>query len=67
VGIPAQNMGRLFEPFFTTKPHGTGLGLLITRRIVQEHGGQITVESLSGRGASFSMLLPLRQTVGSTA
>jgi signal transduction histidine kinase len=51
-------MARLFEPFFTTKPNGTGLGLLITRRIIQEHRGTITVESQPDKGTSFQITLP---------
>jgi signal transduction histidine kinase len=58
-GIPQENQARLFEPFFTTKSSGTGLGLAITQRIVQEHQGQITVESRPGAGAAFHILLPL--------
>jgi two-component system sensor histidine kinase HydH len=57
-GIPPENMGRLFEPFFTTKPNGTGLGLCITRRIVQEHRGDLEVQSQPGKGATFRILLP---------
>jgi signal transduction histidine kinase len=48
----------LFEPFFTTKPNGTGLGLPITRRIILEHQGTITVESQPGRGTAFHVLFP---------
>ncbi len=59
VGISPENMERLFEPFFTTKPDGTGLGLAITRRILQEHQGTITVESQLGKGATFSLILPV--------
>lgn len=59
VGIPAENLERLFEPFFTTKPNGTGLGLAITQRIVQEHLGEVTVESHNGEGTTFQILLPL--------
>ena len=58
IGIPPENMARLFEPFFTTKPNGTGLGLLITRRIIQEHRGAITVESQPDKGTSFQITLP---------
>lgn len=58
VGIPAENMNRLFEPFFTTKVNGTGLGLSITRRIIQEHGGNISVESQINHGTTFSIYLP---------
>jgi nitrogen-specific signal transduction histidine kinase len=57
-GIPPENMARLFEPFFTTKPDGTGLGLVITRRIVQEHYGIITVQSEHNKGTTFAMVLP---------
>ena len=57
-GIPPRDLARLFEPFFTTKPNGTGLGLPITRRIILEHRGTITVESLPGRGTAFHILLP---------
>ncbi|MGO8927768.1 MAG: two-component system sensor histidine kinase NtrB [Limisphaerales bacterium] len=58
-GIPPENMARLFEPFFTTKPKGTGLGLPITRRIILEHRGDISVESRPGQGATFQILLPV--------
>jgi signal transduction histidine kinase len=58
VGIPPENLERLFDPFFTTKPHGTGLGLPITRRIVQEHRGIITVASELNNGTTFTLLLP---------
>ena len=57
-GIAPENMARLFEPFFTTKPQGTGLGLPITRRIIQEHRGAISVESQPGQGTTFQILLP---------
>jgi two-component system, NtrC family, nitrogen regulation sensor histidine kinase GlnL len=59
IGIPPEHMARLFEPFFTTKPNGTGLGLLITRRIIQEHRGTITVESQPGQGTCFQITLPV--------
>lgn len=58
-GIPAEIIDRLFEPFFTTKPNGTGLGLPITRRIIYEHGGSISVESQPNKGATFTILLPI--------
>lgn len=57
-GIPPENLDQLFEPFFTTKNHGTGLGLPISRRIVQEHHGLITVESQPNKGTTFSIILP---------
>jgi two-component system NtrC family sensor kinase len=58
-GIAPELLPRLFEPFFTTKPKGTGLGLPITRRIIQEHHGAIAVASEPGRGTIFTILLPL--------
>jgi signal transduction histidine kinase len=58
IGIPPENLNRLFDTFFTTKPNGTGLGLPITRRIIQEHKGAITVESELNRGSTFSVLFP---------
>jgi signal transduction histidine kinase len=64
-GITPEHMQRLFEPFFTTKPNGTGLGLLITRRIIQEHHGDITVESEPNKGAVFNILLPTLKAVES--
>ncbi len=42
-GIPAENMSKVFDPYFTTKESGSGLGLLIVRRIVREHGGEIDI------------------------
>jgi signal transduction histidine kinase len=59
-GIAPENMERLFEPFFTTKPEGTGLGLPITRRIIEEHHGVITVKSEAGKGTEFCLILPAR-------
>jgi two-component system NtrC family sensor kinase len=58
-GITPDIEARLFEPFFTTKPHGTGLGLATSQQIVFEHNGHLVVESQPGKGATFSILLPL--------
>lgn len=59
-GIPEEHLERVFEPFFTTKDvgEGTGLGLAVTHGIVLDHGGWIEVESKSGEGARFRVLLP---------
>jgi two-component system, sporulation sensor kinase E len=57
-GISAENLSRIFEPYFTTKPSGTGLGLLIVRRIVREHGGELSVESNEGKGLTLTIRLP---------
>ncbi len=60
-GIPAERMGKLFEPYSTTKEQGSGLGLLVVRRIVREHGGGIAIESDEGRGLTVTVRLPLRE------
>lgn len=60
-GISSGDLPYLFEPFFTRKAQGTGLGLSISRKIVQEHGGEITVESEVGKGSTFTVYLPMVQ------
>jgi two-component system, sporulation sensor kinase E len=57
-GMSAENLGRVFQPYFTTKPSGTGLGLLIVRRIVREHGGELSIESTQGKGLTLTIRLP---------
>lgn len=59
-GITPENMKHLFEPFFTTKQNGTGLGLAVTRRIIEEHNGTIQVDSHPGKGTTFTVLLPVK-------
>ena len=58
-GIPEAEMSKIFEPYFTTKAAGSGLGLLIVRRIVREHGGEIELLNDSGKGLAITMKLPL--------
>jgi two-component system, NtrC family, sensor histidine kinase HydH len=58
-GIAPSNYDRMFRPYFTTKKKGTGMGLPMVRRIVEEHGGQITFESEEGKGTRFLVLLPI--------
>lgn len=58
-GIKQDQLERIFQPFFTTKAHGIGLGLPITRRLVEDHHGYMLVESQFGYGATFSVRLPL--------
>jgi signal transduction histidine kinase len=60
-GIAHDVIPRVFDPFFTTKPvgHGTGLGLAISHHIIRNHGGDVRVESELGRGARFTVALPL--------
>jgi two-component system, OmpR family, sensor kinase len=57
-GIPADVRGRLFEPFVTTKPTGTGIGLVVSRRLIERHGGTLTLVSGEGPGACFHIELP---------
>jgi len=59
IGIPPENIPRIFEPFWTDKTRGTGLGLALCRKIAQEHGGSLTVESVVGGGTTFTVTLPL--------
>jgi signal transduction histidine kinase len=58
VGLPQQHANQIFNAFFTTKSHGTGLGLRISRSIVESHGGRLWAEGNSPRGASFRFTLP---------
>ena len=58
VGIAPANRERMFRPYFTTKKGGTGMGLPMVRRIVEEHGGQVSYDSADGAGSRFVMLLP---------
>lgn len=57
-GISGENLSNLFQPFFTTRKTGTGLGLLIVRRIIREHGGEIELESREGEGTKVNIYLP---------
>jgi len=59
-GISVENQEKLFKPFFTTKTRGTGLGLTICRRIVEQHDGTISIESVQGRGTLITIVLPIR-------
>lgn len=66
-GIPAEDVERVFEAFYSTRRGGTGLGLPMTRRIVEEHGGHLAVHSDPGRGTCFSIILPSAQVSGPDA
>ena len=57
-GIKPEDLVRLFEPYHTTKPGGTGLGLMIVRRIMRAHGGQVGIESKEGVGTVVTLQFP---------
>ena len=62
-GIRGENLEKIFEPGFTTQPGSPGLGLAVTRKVIEQHGGTVRVESREGEGATFTLALPLaRQT-----
>jgi PAS domain S-box-containing protein len=62
IGLPSDNPERIFEAFFTTKPKGTGMGLSISRRIIESHGGHLCAIPKAGQGAIFQFTLPGRET-----
>jgi signal transduction histidine kinase len=59
IGLSKRDLAQIFDPFFTTKPNGTGLGLPITREIIEQHRGTISVESEPRQGTTFRILFPL--------
>ena len=60
VGLPPKQTEQIFNAFFTTKPHGTGMGLRISRSIIESHGGRLWAADNSPRGASFCFTLPTK-------
>jgi len=60
VGFPAEDAERMFDSFYTTKPKGTGMGLAITRSLVEAHGGRVWAAANAGSGATFSFTLPVQ-------
>ena len=66
-GIAPQHLPNIFRPFFTTKGNGTGLGLSLARRIVEEHHGRIEVSSIVGKGSQFTVLLPFQMPAAEVA
>ena len=60
-GMSAETLSHVFEPYYTTKERGTGLGLLIVRRIVREHGGELAIESTEGKGLALTIRLPFKE------
>lgn len=63
-GIPERYLARVFEPYFTRKPGGTGLGMAISKRIVEDHGGSIGIASEEGKGTTVTIRLPAGQDSG---
>jgi C4-dicarboxylate-specific signal transduction histidine kinase len=63
VGLPPQQADQIFNAFFTTKPHGTGMGLRISRSIIESHGGRLWAADNSPRGASFCFTLPIQAEI----
>lgn len=59
-GIPDEHKKKIIEPFFTTKESGTGLGLMITKQILEQHNGELKIESQKGKGSTFRMILPFK-------
>ena len=64
-GLPAGSVDQIFSAFFTTKPQGSGMGLAISRSIVESHGGQLWATASSGGGATFHFTLPIQVTESS--
>jgi two-component system, NtrC family, sensor histidine kinase HydH len=62
-GMSSQQLTQIFRPFYTTRASGTGLGLSLVRRIIDEHNGKINVTSELGTGSTFQVLLPFSQIV----
>jgi signal transduction histidine kinase len=60
-GMSADTLSHVFEPYYTTKESGTGLGLLIVRRIVREHGGELAIASTEGKGLTLTIRLPFKE------
>lgn len=60
-GIAEEDMAKIFQPFFTTRSKGTGLGLAVSKQLVEQHGGTITAEANAGGGATFRVVLPVAQ------
>ena len=67
VGLPAERADKVFETFFTTKPQGTGMGLSISRSIIESHGGRLWASGNAERGATFQFTLPVEHVAAATS
>jgi signal transduction histidine kinase len=61
LGLDPKSLDRLFEAFYTTKPQGVGMGLAISRSIIEAHGGRLWAKANAPRGAVFQLTLPIRE------
>ncbi|TAL29111.1 MAG: sensor histidine kinase, partial [Nitrospirae bacterium] len=61
VGVSNDDLSKVFEPFFTTKRNGLGIGLAMTRRVIEEHGGKVSIRSVVGKGSEVKIALPIQQ------
>jgi signal transduction histidine kinase len=66
-GIDPENLDRIYHPFFTTKPQGTGMGLSISRSIIEAHNGRLTVSSAADNGSVFQIALPAATLSGNSS
>jgi len=61
IGVSRENLSRVFDPFFTTKASGLGLGLTLTKRVIEEHGGKVDFQSKMGEGSIVTISLPIER------
>jgi signal transduction histidine kinase len=61
IGMSPKTMAQIFEPLFTTRAKGIGLGLSVSKNLIEVNGGGIQVESIEGQGSTFTLLLPVRE------